>query len=174
MDGARLKQATVLGWAKRAYDSWATRSLAVGAIATAIDIVVLLICVRLLHLSNPEGAMCGVAVGGTFAFFANRHFAFRDHTPQLAPQAAKFIAATSGAMLIHAVFVWFLADKLGTPVVIAKLIADVAVFSVGQLLVLRYVVFPRRSASRTQADFNRRGSAIPMRSDIRRASQHAR
>ncbi len=174
MDGARSKRATILGWAKRAYDSWATRSLAVGAIATAIDILILLVCVRRLGLSNPEGAMCGVAVGATFAFFANRHFAFRDHTPQLAPQAAKFIASTGVAMLIHAAFVWFLADRLGTPVVIAKLIADVAVFSVGQLLVLRYLVFPSRSANRAKASFNRRRSAIPMRSDIRRASPHAR
>jgi putative flippase GtrA len=171
VDGARPKRAAILSWAKRAYDSWATRSLAVGAIATALDVCVLLVCVRLLHLSNPEGAMCGVAVGGTFAFFANRHFAFRDHTPELAPQAAKFIAATGGAMLIHAVVVWFLADRLGIPVVIAKLLADVAVFSVGQLLVLRYVVFP--SASSTKGRFNRRRS-IPMRSDIRRFSQHAR
>jgi hypothetical protein len=34
------------------------------------------------------------------------------------------------------------------PVVIAKLIADVAVFSVGQLLILRYLVFPRWVAVR--------------------------
>jgi putative flippase GtrA len=144
MDSARSKRAGVLDWVMRARRSWATRSLAVGAIATALDILILLFCVRYLGFSNPEGAMAGVAVGATFAFFANRHFAFRDHNPQLVPQAAKFIAATLMAMIVHAIFVWLLADRLGTPVVIAKLIADVAVFSVGQLFILRYLVFPRR------------------------------
>src|SRR3989442_1015595 len=143
MDSARSKRAGLLGWL-RAHESWATRSLAVGATATALDILVLLFCVSRLGFSNPEGAMAGVAVGATFAFFANRHFAFRDHNPQLVPQAAKFIAATCAAMIVHATFVWLMADKFGTPVVIAKLIADVAVFSVGQLLLLRYVVFPKR------------------------------
>jgi len=119
----------------------------VGAMATALDVMVLLFCVQRLRWSNPAGAMAGVAVGAAFAFFANRHFAFRDHHPQLVPQAAKFIAATAMAMVVHALFVWCLADKLGIPVVIAKLIADVAVFSVGQLLVLRYLVFPKRGVA---------------------------
>lgn len=118
-----------------------------GAMATALDVMVLLFCVERLRWSNPAGAMAGVAVGAAFAFFANRHFAFRDHHPQLVPQAAKFIAATAMAMVVHALFVWCLADKLGIPVVIAKLIADVAVFSVGQLLVLRYLVFPKRGVA---------------------------
>jgi putative flippase GtrA len=141
---ARRKPDGAFAWAKHAYDSWATRSLVVGALATALDVAVLVLCVRRLGLSNPEGAMAGVAVGATFAFFANRHFAFRDHNPQLVPQAAKFISATAIAMIFHAAFVWLLADKLRTPVVIAKLIADVAVFSAGQLLLLRYLVFPKR------------------------------
>jgi putative flippase GtrA len=141
---SRSKRAGVRDWARRAYDSWATRSLAVGAIATALDVLVLLFCVLRLRWSNPEGAAAGVAVGAAFTFFANRHFAFRDHHPQLVPQAVKFIAATGMAMVVHAGFVWCLADRLGIPVVIAKLVADVAVFSVGQLLILRYVVFPRR------------------------------
>jgi putative flippase GtrA len=118
--------------------------LAVGAVATALDIAVLLLCVHRLGMTNPEGAMAGVAVGAAFAFFANRHFAFRDRNPHLVPQAAKYVAATAAAMVVHAGFVWLLADRLGAPVVIAKLIADLAVFSAGQLLVLRYLVFPRR------------------------------
>lgn len=126
-----------------AYDHWVSRSLMVGAAATALDIAILLICVKVFGTSNPVGAMVGVVFGSTFTFFANRHFAFRDHKPQLAPQALKFVVTTFAAMLVHAYLVHVLADRMGVPVVIAKMIADVAVFTVGQLLVLRYIVFPK-------------------------------
>jgi putative flippase GtrA len=85
----------------------------------------------------------GVVVGGTFAFFANRYFAFRDRQPGLAKPAVRFVLATLVAIAVHAWMVGLLADRMGVPVVLAKLAADVAVFSVGQLLVLRYIVFPR-------------------------------
>ncbi len=137
--------------------------------ATALDVLVLLFCVLRLKWSNPAGAMAGVAVGATFAFFANRHFAFRDHHPQLVPQAAKFIAATAMAMVVHALVVWCLADRFGIPVVIAKLIADVAVFSVGQLLILRYLVFPRRVPVRRRFTVERLcGSTAPGHSQAER------
>jgi putative flippase GtrA len=132
----------------RAYNYWVTRSLAVGAVATSIDVLILLTCVKLLDLPTPIGAMTGVAVGSTFTFFANRYFAFRDQTPELAPQALRFAVTTGCAMLVHASIVWWLRDRMGVDVVYAKLIADVLVFSVGQLLVLRYIVFRAPKASR--------------------------
>jgi hypothetical protein len=73
----------------------------------------------------------------------NRHFAFRDHNPELAPQAIKFVISTMGAVAIHAGLVWLLSVQNGVNLYVAKLISDVAVFSVGQLLLLRYVVFPK-------------------------------
>lgn len=129
--------------ARWAWHSWTTRSLAVGAVATAIDILILLACVKWFLLPNPVGAMVGVLFGSTFTFFANRHFAFRDHNPKLAPQAAKFVVATFVGMLVHAQFVYIFADRLGVPVVLAKLGADLLVFTVGQMLLLRYFVFPK-------------------------------
>jgi len=131
---------SVMRWA---WQSWATRSLAVGAAATALDICVLLVCVKLLNLPNPVGAAVGVTVGSTFTFYANKHFAFRDAGAAVGSQALKFVGATACSMVIHASFVWLLADRMGVNVVLAKMIADVAVFSVGQLLVLRYLVFPK-------------------------------
>ncbi|HYX93088.1 MAG TPA: GtrA family protein [Myxococcaceae bacterium] len=127
-----------------AWHSWATRALVVGAIATILDIAVLLVCVKALHFPNPAGAMVGVLFGSTFTFFANRHFAFRDHNPSLAPQVAKFALATAGGMLAHAQVVYILADRLDVPVVLAKLGADLIVFTFGQMLLLRYFVFPRK------------------------------
>src|SRR4051794_40876023 len=117
---------------RRLWDSWATRSLAMGGLATVLDVLVLLLCVDGFRLPNPVAAMIGVTVGATFTFFANRHFAFRDHKPDLAPQALKFAIATGGSMFVHAGVVWLLADHFHLHVVIAKLAADVMIFSVGQ------------------------------------------
>lgn len=127
----------------RLWRSWATRSLAVGGVATALDVLTLLACVKLARLPTPLAAMCGVVVGAVWAFFANRRFAFQDSAGRLGPQALRYGVATGVAMLVHAALVGWLADRVGVPVVLAKLGADVAVFTVGQLLLLRYVVFPK-------------------------------
>lgn len=141
----------LIALARWAWHSWATRSLAVGAVATALDVVILLVCVKLFLLPNPVGAMIGVLFGSTFTFFANKYFAFRDHNPGVAPQAAKFVVATAIGMMFHAQFVYFFADRLGLPVVLAKFGADILVFTVGQMLVLRYLIFPKKKASATPA-----------------------
>ena len=129
-------------WLKWAYDSWVTRSLVVGACATVLDVCVLLIT-RKLGMTTRYSAMVGVLFGSTLTFFLNRHFAFRDHDPKLAPQALKFIVATAVCMVIHGYLVQLLTDRWGVPVVISKLLADLVVFTGGQLLVLRYLVFPK-------------------------------
>jgi len=128
--------------------AWATRSLAVGAVATAVDVGVLLACVRWLGFPNPLAAAVGVAVGSTVAFVGNRRFAFLDCEPEMGPQLVRFAATTSVGMIAHASLVHVLADLFAVPVVLAKLIADLAVFGVGMLFLLRYLVFPRaREAS---------------------------
>ena len=140
----------LLALLKWCWHSWATRSLAVGAAATVLDVAVLLVCVKAFRLPNPIGAMVGVLFGSTLTFFANRHFAFRDHNPNLAPQAAKFVLTTLAAMLVHAQVVYLFADRLDIPVVLAKLCADVIVFTVGHLLLLRYFVFPKKKSLLTK------------------------
>lgn len=135
--------ASVGGFLKKAYHSWATRSLAIGALATVIDLALGLACLHLLGLSTRVGAMSGVAVGAAFTFFANRHFAFKEHNPALAKPALKFLLVTALAMGVHGQFVVLMRDHAGIPFVVSKVIADLAVFSVGQLFVLRYLVFPR-------------------------------
>jgi putative flippase GtrA len=121
---------------------WATRSLAVGAVATLVDVCVLLVCVRIFRFPNPLGAAVGVTVGSTVAFFGNRIFAFSDSEPEMGPQLVRFAATISVGIVLHASLVHVLADLFAVPVVLAKLIADLAVFGLGQLFLLRYVVFP--------------------------------
>ena len=126
---------------QRVMRSWAARSLQVGALATVVDICVLLLCKKILKLPTPVGAAAGVAIGSTLAFFLNRSFAFRAQGTPVTGQAVRFIISTLIAMSIHAPLVGILADWLDVPVVVAKLIADVFVFSIGQLLALRFLVF---------------------------------
>jgi putative flippase GtrA len=133
--GARLESAL---------RSWAGPSLLVGAVATLVDVSVLLAAVRGLHVSNAGGAMLGVGVGSAVAFLGNRRFAFRDSATDWFPEARRFLVGTTVGMLLHGALVRALADGAGVPVVLAKLVSDVCVFSLGQLLLLRFFVFPAR------------------------------
>jgi putative flippase GtrA len=87
-------------------------------------------------------------VGSTLAFVLNRAFAFRDKSSPVGPQAFRFALTTLGAMAIHAPLVGILVDRLDVDLIVAKLIADVLVFSVGQLLLLRFLVFRKSPAVR--------------------------
>ena len=110
----------------------------------AVDVAVLLAAMRWLHASSAGGAMLGVAVGSTVAFLGNRRFAFRSSARAWVPEALRFLAGTTVGMLFHAALVRTLADGVGVPVVLAKLVSDVCVFTFGQLLLLRFFVFPAR------------------------------
>ncbi len=141
--------------------SWATKSLIVGAAATAIDLVVgvgLLVFLEAHADFSPPllgffgtptrlAAMMGTVVGSTFNFFANRYFSFAEPNPQLAAPALRFALVTLLSILAHAQVVVFLRDGWAVPYVLAKIIADLCVFTAAQPFVLRYVVFPRRKAS---------------------------
>ena len=130
----------------RSLRAWAVPSLFVGAAATAIDVTVLLAAMRWLHASSAGGAMLGVAVGSTVAFVGNRRFAFQSSARAWAPEALRFVVGTAVGMVLHAAMVRTLADRGGVPVVLAKLLSDVCVFTFGQLLLLRFFVFPARRA----------------------------
>lgn len=127
----------------KAWNSWALRSLAIGGVATLLDIA---LGTTLLSLGLPTraAAMIGVVLGATFTFFANRHFAFREHNPKLASPAIRFIIVTGLSSVVHGQLVVWLRDRYGVPFVISKMAADIVVFTFGQLLLLRYVVFPKK------------------------------
>ena len=125
-----------------AWSSWATRSLAMGSLATVVDLsfgAVLL----LLHSPTRAAAMVGTCAGAAFTFFSNRYFAFREHNPKLASPALRFVLVAGASSVVHGQLVVMLRDWWGVPYVPAKIAADLVVFTFAQLLLLRYVVFPR-------------------------------
>lgn len=127
--------------------SWAIRSLALGAVAAACDYTVLILCAFVLDLPSAVAAMCGLAVGATLNFLLNRNYAFRDCQSTLAATALRYAAAIACLMVLHAPAVGMLTDRLELPIVVSKLIADVTLLAGGQLLLLRYVVFPRNKGA---------------------------
>ncbi len=123
---------------------WAVRSLVAGGLSTCIDLVVLVALVQLAGLNPVVAAMAGVVVGGTANFVLNKYFAFRDHDPKVGRQAIRYAIGTGIALGLHAGVVYTLTARLGVNYIAAKLLADVLVFSLGGLLLNRYVVFPER------------------------------
>jgi putative flippase GtrA len=120
---------------------WASRSLAIGALATPLDLLVGTLALG-AGASTRVAALTGLALGGTFGFFANRFFAFPEKGQKLATPALRYVIVTVLSSLLHAELTAVLRDDLQVPFVGAKLVADVLVFSVLQLAVLRYIVFP--------------------------------
>jgi putative flippase GtrA len=132
--------------AERIWKFWAARSLMIGALSTTLDL-----CTGglVLFLGGPTraAAMAGTTLGSTFTYFANRHFAFKDHQEPVAKSGLKFFVMQAVLGIIHGqVVVWF-RDGFGIPYVIAKMMADMLVVTGPQLLLMRHVIFPKKKAS---------------------------
>jgi putative flippase GtrA len=120
-------------------------------VATALDLAV---GTGLLSVgaTTRVAAMTGTAIGTLFGYFANRFFAFRDHQDQGHHSAWRFILVTSTSTLIHGQLVVWMRDRFGIPFVLAKMASDMVVFNFGQLVVLRYLVFPKRPPDEPTVD----------------------
>ncbi|MBS1151414.1 MAG: GtrA-like protein [Myxococcaceae bacterium] len=136
---------------KRVLKSWATLSLAAGAVATAFDLA---LGSTLLSFGTPTraAAMAGTTLGSTIAFFLNRYVAFREKKPKVVVPALRFLLVTLVGITLHGQVVVLLREEVGVPWVPAKLIADVCVFTFAQLIVFRYFVFPRPKEAPATSD----------------------
>lgn len=131
-------------WLRR-LDGWATRSLAVGAAVTGLDV---LVGMTALHLgaSTRWAAMLGTAVGMVLSYFANRVFAFKADNP-LARSLGTYLVVMVLSSVLHGQIVVWLRDAFGVHFVLSKMGADFLVFTLGHLLLLRYLVFPAQPAT---------------------------
>lgn len=118
-----------------------TRSLAIGAGATVIDVTIGMILSQIVGLATRPSAMLALSVGTTLNFLAHRYFAFRQQNAKVRDPAMKWLAMTIVQTLVHGQLMVMLRDWWGVPYVPSKLISDVLVFTVAQLLLVRYVVF---------------------------------
>ena len=127
-------------WWERVTRSWATRSLVIGAVATAIDLALGSTLIVLFPTQSRLAAMVGTLVGSTFTFFANRRFAFKDEQ-SVSSSAWKFVVTTVVLSLLHGQAMVWLRDGAGVPYVPAKVLSDLVVFTFTQLVLFRFFVF---------------------------------
>jgi putative flippase GtrA len=156
-------------WWKKLTGWWATRSLAIGAGATVVDVTIGTLLVSVAHLPTRASAMLALGVGTTLNFLAHRYFAFREHNPKLASPAMRWLLMTVVQTIVHGQLVVMLRDWWGVPFVPAKMAADLVVFSAAQLLLVRYVVFPKKSPEATEVAATTSPSTSPSESAPARA-----
>jgi putative flippase GtrA len=124
---------------------WAARSLAVGALATALDLSVVLTCVEVFGAPRVPGVALGVSLGASTGFWLNKHFAFKDQSSG-GKQALRYGLLLCFELLLHTSLVTTFIHLAGAHYLAAKLGADFIVFTCVHLLALRYLVFPRPTA----------------------------
>lgn len=113
-----------------------------GAAVTGIDV---LVGMTALHFGATTrwAAMLGTAVGMVLSYFANRVFAFRADNPLARSMGTYFVVMVLSSVVHGQIVVW-LRDSFDVPFVLSKMGADFLVFTVGHLLLLRYLVFPEQ------------------------------
>lgn len=119
------------------------RSLCIGAVASTVDYSVLSLLGLVLGVPAAFASFAALSVGTTVNFALNRRYSFRDNQSGLAGAAARYAAAFGCLMVLHSASVGMLTDRLAVPLLLSKLVSDVTLLLGGQLLLLRYVVFPR-------------------------------
>ena len=133
--------------ARRLLDWWPVRSLTANAVAGMGDYAVLLICAKLLGLPSAVSAFLGLCTGLSASFLLNRRFVFRDTAVTLGGALLRYVAAVACLMSVHAAAVGLLTDRVGLHILVAKVLADATLLTGGQLLLLRWFVFPRNKGA---------------------------
>jgi putative flippase GtrA len=118
----------------------------IGALASVLDLTIGAFFAGVVHLPTRACTGIGLCFGATLNFLAQRRFAFPDRDTRLGQSTLRWVLVTAAQILVHGQLVTVLRDHLQVPYVPAKLLGDVAVFTLLQLLLLRYVVFPPRPA----------------------------
>jgi putative flippase GtrA len=126
---------------------WIWRSLLASCVGTAVDYALLTTATMVFGVRTVLAAALGTSTGATINFLINRRFAFRTHTTPIGPQAVRYVVAIGLLLCVHALCVAALRDRAGVPLLVAKVGCDLLFLVAGQLLVLRYVVFPPRPAA---------------------------
>lgn len=139
---------------------WVVRCLAVGAVSSACDYSLLWVTAVVVRLPTPLCAMIGVSVGSTVSFLLNRAISFRDSHNTFGGAALRYAAVIGSLMIVHATAVGLLRDRAHWPILVAKLVADLCILTGGQLLLLRYVVFPRNKTHPAPALAERRAAEV--------------
>jgi putative flippase GtrA len=131
--------------------SWVVKSLAANGVAWLADASTLWVLHQVFGVWTEVATFIGLSVGLSASFLLNRRFAFRDSAMSLGGSLLRYAVAMAALMTLHSVVVGQLVDRFGLPLMAGKIAADVTIMLGGQLLVLRYLVFPRNKGGSRSA-----------------------
>jgi putative flippase GtrA len=99
-----------------------------GLLATALDLAVLTLLVR-LGVPVAVAAFAGALAGAVACFVVNKHLAFGDRTPTTFDQVGRFALIAVATALFTAVAMHVVAVWIGVPVLVAKCVCAAIVFA---------------------------------------------
>jgi len=114
------------------------------SVGTAVDYALLMTATMVFGVRTVFAAGFATTSGATINFLLNRRVAFGQHGSPIRPQALRFAVVIGLLLAVHAVSVAALRDRLGVPLLVAKVACDVVLLVAAQLVLLRTVVFPPR------------------------------
>lgn len=117
------------------------RSLLASSAGTALDYALLTTMSYALGVRTVLATALATTSGATLNFFLNRRYAFGPQRTPVGAQAVRFVLAIGLLLAVHALTVAFLRDRLGVPLLVAKVCCDLVFLVAGQLILLRTVVF---------------------------------
>jgi putative flippase GtrA len=104
------------------------RSLAVGGVATLLDVALLHLLVR-AGLAPTAANVPSLLLGVTLQFLGNKYWAFADRSRRLLPQSALFAVVEAGTFVLNAVAFHALVAWLRVPYWAARPLGTFAVYA---------------------------------------------
>lgn len=105
-----------------------TRSALVGAVATAVDLSLLVGGVELLHLDPRVVTAASLAVGVAIQFVGNKVFAFRDRSAAWVRQATLFFLVEVAAYVMNVTLFALAAPLLPLPYPVVRAVVGALVY----------------------------------------------
>jgi putative flippase GtrA len=118
------------------------RAVMVGSGATAIDLLVLTSCIRVVGLAPVAARVPALIAGATFQFFGNRTFAFRAQAGSISRQAKIFVVAELVVLLLNfSLYRWLVPRITFVPPEATSLLGTFIIFITFAYPLRRLVIF---------------------------------
>jgi len=98
----------------------------VGAVATAVQYAVLILCVEALGLGAVAGSALGFIIGAVINYWLNYHFTFRSDNPHHVA-ASRFAITAAVGLAINSVLMSLLVHRLALPYLVSQVITTALV-----------------------------------------------
>ena len=106
------------------------RYLVFGALSTIVNIVVFVICARIVNLSTAVSNTIAWIVAVLFAYVTNKIYVFNSKTTgvkKLVREILSFFGARIATLVLETAFLWVVIDKLGFNEILMKIISNIIV-----------------------------------------------